>query len=361
MHLPPSSPALLAAPVARMFRRILSGADDGRPPWVRALEQPGDAGWFGPGSEVWRVHGSLATLVGGVRALLLQSAHPLALAGVEQHSDYRADPLGRLQRTNLFVTTTTFGSTEQAADSVRRVLTVHRAVVGRAPDGRPYAANDPHLLLWVHVALIESMLRAAQRYGPDHLDADRDVAETAIIADEFGIPDPPRSEAALAATLEAFRPELVGDEHTREVVRFLLRPPLPAAAQPVYQLLLRAACDLLPDWGREVLELPRRGAPFRRFDRLAAAVALDTLGLVLGRGSPGERAARQRIAGSVEPDASVPGGEVDGDDSRLVAVDPLDLDVVERVVGRLAEPGTHRVGVARDLHPLDPDVGVALG
>ncbi len=294
---PVASPAkLITAPVARVFRRILSGADDGRPPWVRALEQPGDAGWFGPGSEVWRVHGSLATLVGGVRALLLQAAHPLALAGVEQHSDYRADPLGRLQRTNLFVTTTTYGSTEQAAGAVRMVRRVHETVMGHAPDGRSYAANDPHLLLWVHVALIESMLRAAQAYGPADLDADRYVAEAAVIADEFSIPDPPRSEAALAATLEGFRPELAGDEHTREVVRFLLKPPLPLVAQPVYQVFVHAAADLLPPWAHEVLGLPRRPTPVRALDRMAASSVLGTLAVVLGRASPAEQVARERIA-----------------------------------------------------------------
>ena len=145
---------------------MLSGDPDGQPPWVEALGEPGDAGWFGPGSATWQVNGSLATLVGGIRALLIQACHPLALAGVEQHSSYRQDPLGRLQRTNHFVTTSTFGSTPLAEAVTARVRRVHQAVSGTTVDGRRYAAGDPHLLMWVHVGLVDSMMVAAERYHP---------------------------------------------------------------------------------------------------------------------------------------------------------------------------------------------------
>ena len=286
--------SVIRDPVARAFRRILSGSADGQPPWLRALSEPGDLGWHGPGSAAWAVHGSLATLVGGVRALLMQAAHPLALAGVVQHSDYRADPLGRLQRTNLFLTTTTFGSSEQAARAVDRVLAAHRGVAGTAPDGRPYSAADPELLAWVLVALVDSMLRAAQQYGPREVDADGYVAGFAQVARRLGVADPPTTEAGLALTVEAFLPQLGADSSTREVVRFLMAPPLPLAAQPAYQVLSRAAVDLLPPWGFDLLGLPDRPGFVRAADRAGCAVLLGGLRRVLGPRSPGERAALAR-------------------------------------------------------------------
>jgi uncharacterized protein (DUF2236 family) len=159
---------VIARPVAdairRTFRVILSGDENGEPPWVKAIGEPGDAGWFGPGSATWQVNSSLATLIGGLRALLLQACHPLALAGVEQHSTYRQDPLGRLQRTNRYVTTSTFGTTDLADQAADVVRSVHQRVNGVAPDGRSYSAEDPRLLLWVHLGLTDSMLTAYRSF-----------------------------------------------------------------------------------------------------------------------------------------------------------------------------------------------------
>ncbi len=288
--------AAASAVMTRAVRRMLAGSADGRPQWLTSLADPGDAGWFGPGSGMWAVHGSLSTLVGGVRALLLQSAHPLALAGVVQHSDYRSDPLGRLQRTNRFLTTTTYGSSTQAERAVRRVSAAHAAVAGTAADGRRYAAADPRLLLWVHVALTDSMLVAARAYGPVDVDPDGYVADAAVVARALGVPDPPRTAGELSTVLEAYLPELSADDSTREVVRFLLAPPLPLAAQPAYQVLCRAAVDLLPRWGTELLGLPDRPGFVRAADRAACATLLGSLRRVLGPQSPGERAARSRPA-----------------------------------------------------------------
>ena len=283
-----------SAVMTRAVRRMLAGSADGRPQWLTSLADPGDGGWFGPGSAMWAVHGSLSTLVGGVRALLLQSAHPLALAGVVQHSDYRSDPLGRLQRTNRFLTTTTYGSSTQAERAVRRVSSAHAAVVGTAADGRPYAAADPGLLLWVHVALTDSMLVAAREYGPVDVDPDGYVADAAVVARALGVPDPPRTAGELSTVLEAYLPELSADDSTREVVRFLMAPPLPLSAQPAYQVLCRAAVDLLPKWGTDLLGLPDRPGFVRAADRAACATLLGGLRRVLGPQSPGERAARRR-------------------------------------------------------------------
>jgi uncharacterized protein (DUF2236 family) len=281
--------------VRRTFRRILSGDPDGRPGWVRALEEPGDEGWFGPGSAIWSVHGSMSTLVGGIRALLLQAAHPLALAGVEQHSDYRSDALGRLQRTNRFITTVTFGSSAQAWAAVERVQRAHAPVVGLSPDGQPYAANDPHLLAWVQSALVDSFLAAAQAFGPIDVDVDAYVADMAVVGKALDVADPPTTVAALEGRLQSFRAELVGSDQTRDVVRFLENPPLPLAARPAYQVLERAAVDLLPSWAHPVLGTLARPALLRRVDVQAAGALLGSLAVVLGPRGPGERAAQGRL------------------------------------------------------------------
>src|SRR5690606_6725527 len=134
--------------------------------------------------------------VGGLRALLLQSLHPLAMAGVAEHSDYRSDPWRRLQRTADFLAATTYGPATEAERAITRVRNVHERVVGVARDGRAYAANDPHLLRWVHVAEVDSFLAANQRYGADPLvGAERDdyVRQMAVIARALGVPAPPES------------------------------------------------------------------------------------------------------------------------------------------------------------------------
>ncbi len=167
--------------------------------------------WFAPDRPIQQVHADASMFVGGLRALLLQSLHPLAMAGVAQHSDYRGDPWGRLQRTSAFLAVTTFGTADDAQRAVDKVRGIHRRVHGTAPDGRPYRAGDPHLLEWVHIAEIDSFLLAHQLYGANPLDqAGRDgyVADTARVAGALGVIDPPRTEAELRARLDAFRPEL---------------------------------------------------------------------------------------------------------------------------------------------------------
>jgi uncharacterized protein (DUF2236 family) len=216
--------------------------------------------WFGPDRPVRRVHGDAAMFVGGLRALLLQSLHPQAMIAVAQHSDYRSDPWGRLQRTSTFLAATTYGTTEDAQRAVDRVRQVHRYVTGQGPDGQPYQADDPHLLGWVHVAEIDSFLRCHQRYGEQPLDdpgCDGYVADTARIAMALGVPDPPRTRAELDAVLNAYRPELRATPEAIEAARFLVRePPLPLLARGPYALLAAAAIAELPPWARRELRLP---------------------------------------------------------------------------------------------------------
>ena len=295
------TPSSTADAIRRTFRVILSGHPDGEPPWVRAIGEPGDAGWFGPGSAAWQVNGSLATLVGGPRALMMQACHPLALAGVEQHSTYRADPLGRLQRTNLYVTTSTFGTTQLAEQTAAMVNRVHEQVYGTAEDGRDYSAQDPRLLLWVHVGLTESMLLAYQRFGRGTVDADEYVNDMAQLARALGVIDPPTTADTLTASIDSFRDEVGGGASARSVARFLRFPgrALPLGAWGPYEVLIRAASDLLPNWAHDCLGTSPRPRVVQALDAATCTATLRSLQAVLGPRSRAVELAYQRIG--VEP------------------------------------------------------------
>lgn len=216
--------------------------------------------WFTPDDPIWRVHADASMFPAGIRALLLQSLHPLAMAGVAAHSGYRGDPWGRLQRTSEFLSTTTFGTIEHAERQIARVRAIHERVRGVTPDGRAYSASDPHLLRWVHITEVDSFLTAYQRYAQQPLDADEAdlyVAQTAVVATRLGVPDPPLTVEGLRAAIESYRPELAGTPAAREAARFLLvQPPLPLAARPGYAALAAGAVAMLPRWARLPLRLP---------------------------------------------------------------------------------------------------------
>ncbi|OPX10690.1 oxygenase MpaB family protein [Mycobacterium sp. AT1] len=226
---------------------------------ARIHDTPGPR-WFAEDRPIRRVHGDASMFVGGLRALLLQSLHPLAMAGVAEHSDYRGDPWGRLQRTSTFLAVTTFGPADDAQRAVDKVRGIHRRVHGIAADGRPYEASDPHLLGWVHVAEVDSFLRAHQLYGARPLDRqERDdyVADTARVAAALGVVDPPRTEDELRQRISEYRPELNGTAAAREAAKFLLlTPPLPLLAKPPYAVLAATSVAMLPAWARLPLRLP---------------------------------------------------------------------------------------------------------
>ena len=239
-----------------MLRGALAGDEGLQPDEMASID---DLGLYGPDSVVWRVHGDSSMLIGGLRSLMLQTLHPLAMAGVAEHSDYKNDPWGRLNRTGRFVGATTYGSTETAERAIRIVHNVHKKVKGIAPDGRPYEANDPHLLLWVHVTEVDSFLRAYEKYGTGKLrDAEKDqyVAEMAEIARRLGSEAPPASVAELEACLNEFRAECNAGPYARETIRFLLLPPVPLALRGPYGILAAGAITLLPGWARRELRLP---------------------------------------------------------------------------------------------------------
>ncbi|MCV7278985.1 DUF2236 domain-containing protein [Mycolicibacterium flavescens] len=226
---------------------------------ARIHDTPGPR-WFGEDRPIRRVHADASMFVGGLRALLLQSLHPLAMAGVAEHSDYRGDPWGRLQRTSTFLAVTTFGPAADAQRAVDKVRGIHQRVRGVAADGRAYHASDPHLLEWVHIAEVDSFLLAHQLYGEAPLNQDgRDgyVADTARVAEALGVVDPPRSEKELAERLDRYRPELRGTAAARDAARFLLlTPPLPLPARAPYAVLAATSVAMLPPWARTPLLLP---------------------------------------------------------------------------------------------------------
>ena len=228
------------------------------------LENPkGDPGLFGPDSISWQVHGDFTSmLIGGISALMLQALHPLALAGVWDHSNFRQDMLGRLRRTGQFISGTTFGSAADANWLIDKVRTIHLQVVGTGLDGRPYAASDPELLTWVHVAEVSNFLAAHLRYrNPDLSDADQDryYDEIAVIAERLGAQNVPRSRQQIADYLERIRPQLLCDERSHKVIRLLLNAPAPSVlAKPFGALMMQAGIDLLPDWASDHLGLHQR-------------------------------------------------------------------------------------------------------
>lgn len=232
------------------------------------LENPkGDPGLFGPQAICWQVHGDFPSmLIGGISALMLQALHPLALAGVWDHSNFRHDMLGRLRRTGQFISGTTFGSTKDANWLIDKVRTIHLQVTGTAPDGRAYAASDPDLLTWVHVAEVSNFLAAHLRYLNPALslaDQDKYYAETALVAERLGARNVPRSSTEIAAYLHNIQPQLLCDQRSREVLRILLNAPAPSwMAKPMGSLMMQAGIDLLPLWACEMLELQQ--APLQR-------------------------------------------------------------------------------------------------
>ncbi len=318
----PTVPALLDAPrrsvsarVAAGLRRIVSGDPTGAPPWVRDLADGDDAGYFGPGSAVWAVHGDLATLLGGIRALLVQALHPAAVTGVDEHSSYRTDPLARLAGTTRWLTVTTFGARAAADREAARVRGMHRRVRGTVTgaDGvpRPYRADDAPLLAWVHAAFTDSFLATHEAFGATDVPggADAYVGQWATAAELVGVPDPPRSRAELDTLITGYAPDLGATEVTARTLAFLRLPPLPPPARVGYAVLFAGAVSTLRPEHRTLLGLPDAGV---RVPRAATGAMLGTLRALLPEGPPAAAATRARLdrvsrAGAA-PRATSPGG-----------------------------------------------------
>jgi len=264
-------------------------------------EDAADDGLFGPASVAWQVSTDLASPVAGLRALLMQALHPLAMAGVDQHSGWRRDPVGRLAATSAYLATITFGERAAAAAAAARVRRVHDHVRGvDAVTGRLYAAGDPALLLWVHAALVQSSLAAGQAFGTplSAEDGDRYVAEMMVAAELVGVPRPliPASVAELDRYVASVRPELRCTPAARESMAYLLDPPgLDQELAGFWQDVRDGAIAVLPEWAREMYGYaapqPPPLAPGRRTEIRQSLGVLDALFL----SEPGVLEARQRI------------------------------------------------------------------
>ena len=236
---------------------IFNDRSRGEKPVVRRAD-----GLFGPRAVAWRVHGDVTSMmVGGVAGLLLQMLHPGVLAGVWDHSNFRADMHGRLRRTARFIALTTYGAEAEAEAMIARVRGIHDRVQGTLQDGSPYSANDPRLLAWVHVTEATSFLDAWIRYAePDMPAADQDryFGEMARIALALGADPVPRSRSEARDLMRTYRPQLRCDARTREVARLVLRQQAAnRMAEPLQVLMMQAGVDLLPAWARQMHGLAR--------------------------------------------------------------------------------------------------------
>ncbi|HEY7144750.1 MAG TPA: oxygenase MpaB family protein [Streptosporangiaceae bacterium] len=262
-------------------------------------QHPADEGFFGPGSVAWRLSTGLSGPVAGLRALLLQALHPLAMAGVDQHSNWRDDPVGRLAATSAYLATVNFGARADAERAAARVRRIHEHVRGTDPvTGQHYAAGDPALLLWVHAALVDSTLAAGQLFGTQltAADADRYVAEMVVAAQLVGVPagQVPASRAALEDYLSSVAPQLRLTPAAAESMAYLLDPPgLDEDVAEIWQDIRDAAVIALPAWARDMYGYRDPGplTAQRRTEIRQALGLLDTVFL----GEPGVLEARQRV------------------------------------------------------------------
>lgn len=267
-----------------------------------------DAGLFGPDSITWRVHGDPVLAVGGLRALLLQSLHPRAMAGVAQHSGFRTDPWGRLQRTAEYIGHLSFGTTPEAQRAAARVRGIHRRLTGTDPDsGASFRLDDPDLLLWVHCCEVDSFLSTVRRGGLALTDgdADRYLSEQVLAATLVGIPAGavPASTAELADYFTDVRRDLRLSADAREAARFLLLPPMApwvrwlTPARPAWGGLAALGFALLPRWARRIYRLP--GLPTTDAGASASVRALRRSLLAVPasvREGPHQKAAYERLA-----------------------------------------------------------------
>lgn len=282
---------------ADAFRKTVSGDASGAPEWSQQMAIGNDVGLFGPDSAVWQVHGCIATLVGGIRALLMQAAHPAALTGVAEHSAYDTDPLGRLERTTRWLTITSFGSTEAIEIEARRVREMHKRVEGnfkqRSGEQARYSASDPRYLLWVHCAFTDSFLRAHEELGyalPQG--ADQYVEEWAKSAEPLGLSSAPQSKEELASVMDSFaQNEVASIAMTPPIVGFILWPPFSQGGLFFYRILANAAIATIDEPFLTVLGLKPRSRIWLKVSK----VLLDFLSYMLGHESPSQKIARARI------------------------------------------------------------------
>jgi uncharacterized protein (DUF2236 family) len=282
--------------IALYIRALLSGAENGVPEWTPLVEAGEDAGLFKPTDAAWVVHADVATMIGGIRALLLQALHPGSLAGVMQHSRYEEDALGRLSGTIRWLTICTFGSKEALEVESARVRQMHERVKGKfsTNDGseRSYKASDSDLLMWVHVAFTDSFLAAHQEYGVKEINPDEYVKQWANAVTPLGVLNPPQNLQELQAVLKSYEPQLRVDENSKRVIQFIQNPPtFTGMTKLVYSIMFSAAFHLLSEEQQKAIGVDAMPAAV---SNISATVMMQTIRTILGPNSPLETAALNR-------------------------------------------------------------------
>jgi len=250
-----------------IIQQVRSIVNSGKSP-TEFLYPPGDPGLFGPDSLVWKVHGDfMSMMIGGISSLILQALHPLALAGVWDHSSFREDLKGRLGRTAFFIAATTYGNTEMATRAISRVRKIHDSLQGVHPDGRVYRVSDPHLLYWVHLTESYSFLNAHRIYvNPTISESDQNqyFAEMSkiseglgcLIVDEHGNDQFARTVSSVNLAIESYFPELEYSDRSKWVVDLLENLPADPKTYVLNRLIIKAGFYNLPDWAYPMMNRP---------------------------------------------------------------------------------------------------------
>ncbi len=250
-----------------IIQQVRSIVNSGKSP-TEFLYPPGDPGLFGPDSVVWKVHGDfMSMMIGGISSLILQALHPLALAGVWDHSSFREDLKGRLGRTAFFIAATTYGNTEMATRAISRVRKIHDSLQGVHPDGRVYRVSDPHLLYWVHLTEAYSFLNAHRIYvNPSISETDQNqyFAEMSkiseglgcLIMDEHGNDQFARTVSSVNQVIKSYFPELEYSDRSKWVVDLLENLPADPKTYVLNRLIIKAGFYNLPDWAYPMMDRP---------------------------------------------------------------------------------------------------------
>lgn len=250
-----------------IIQQVRSIVNSGKSP-TEFLYPPGDPGLFGPDSLVWKVHGDfMSMMIGGISSLILQALHPLALAGVWDHSSFREDLKGRLGRTAFFIAATTYGNTEMATRAISRVRKIHDSLQGIHPDGRVYRVSDPHLLYWVHLTESYSFLNAHRIYvNPTISESDQNqyfaemskISESlgCLIVDEHGNDQFARTVSSVNLAIESYFPELEYSDRSKWVVDLLENLPADPKTYVLNRLIIKAGFYNLPDWAYPMMNRP---------------------------------------------------------------------------------------------------------
>lgn len=238
--------------IHELIRKTIRGMVGSSGPPVEFLTPKGDRGLLGPESIAWKVHADfISMMIGGISSLILQALHPQALAGVWDHSTFREDLKGRLARTAFFIAATTYGPVEMANKAIDRVNQIHTKITGFDEFGKPYSAEDPHLLAWVHLTETRSFMRSFEVYRKEKISSqekDQYFLEMKSLGKRMGATDLPDTYAGTEKAIESYISELYFGERAASIVELLENFPGNLTARPMIKLMSRAGFLNLPDW-----------------------------------------------------------------------------------------------------------------